>query len=134
MQDNDDRRSQPQAKRSRKINGLVVLMLTVAALVVLTYRPSIERVYCDEAALEQAPDVIMLGTWWCRYCYQARRYLTDNDIDYCEYDIEKSAQGEKLFKDVNGRGIPVLLIGDAVVRGFDEGKLDQLLSTIRQES
>ena len=134
MQDNDDRRSQPQAKRSRKINGLVILMLTVAALVVLTYRPSIEPVYCDEAAREQAPDVIMLGTRWCPYCYQARRYLTDNDIDYCEYDIENSAHGEKLFNDVNGRSIPVLLIGDAVVRGFDEGKLDQLLSTIRQES
>ena len=76
----------------------------------------------------------MLSTRWCAYCYQERRYLTDNNISYCEYDIEGSAKGEKLFNDVNGQVIPVLLIDKYTMSGFDEARLENLLLRIREAS
>ena len=76
----------------------------------------------------------MLGTWWCPSCYQARRYLSENQISYCEYDIERSAEGEKLFNEVNGRVIPVLLVGDYMMSGFDEQRIEQVLARARGES
>ena len=76
----------------------------------------------------------MLGTWWCPYCYEARRYLTSNNISYCEYDIERSAEGEKLFNEVKGQAIPVLLIGKYMINGFDETRLEQMLRETREAS
>lgn len=76
----------------------------------------------------------MLGTWWCPYCYQARRYLTDHNISYCEYDIERSAEGEKLFNDVDAQVIPVLIIDQYMMSGFDETRLENLLNKARGSS
>lgn len=121
-------------KKPRRLSGLIIILLVFVVLVILNYKPSIERIHCNEEILNSQPEVIMLGTWWCRYCYQARRYLTDNNISYCEYDIEQSAEGEKLFNDLNAQAIPVLLIDKYIINGFDEARLEKLLSRVREEA
>ena len=120
--------------RPRRLNGIVILVIIVIGLVIVSYKPSIARIHCNDEILKSKPEVIMLSTGWCPYCYQARRYLTDNNISYCEYDIERSAEGEKLFNDVNGQVIPVLLIDKYTMNGFDETRLENLLHKIREAS
>jgi len=117
----------------RRINGLFILVIIVAALVLINYRPPIAHVYCDENTLTSRPDVIMLGTSWCPYCYEARRYFENNNVDYCEYDVEKSPVGEKLYNDLKGQSIPILLIGPYRISGFDENRFEQLLSRVENE-
>jgi glutaredoxin len=128
---------QPQnttAPKKRRFSGLIILLIVFAALAFINYRPSIDRVHCTDEILSTQPEVIMLGTWWCQYCYQARRYFVDHNINYCEYDIERSAEGEKLYNDIDARGIPVLLVDKYVINGFDEARLEQLLDRVRQSS
>ena len=120
--------------RPRRLSGMVILAFIVVGLIIVNYKPSIARVHCNNEILKSKPEVIMLSTWWCPYCYQARRYLTDNNISYCEYDIERSAEGEKLYNDVNGQVIPVLLIDKYMISGFDEARLENLLRKIREAS
>ena len=76
----------------------------------------------------------MLGTWWCPYCSQARRYLHQNQISYCEYDIEKSAVGKKLYDDANGSAIPLLIIGNYLLQGFDESSIDKALKLLEENN
>ena len=76
----------------------------------------------------------MLGTWWCPYCSQARRYLHQNQISYCEYDIEKSAVGKKLYDDTNGSAIPLLIIGNYLLQGFDESSIDKALKLLEENN
>lgn len=113
---------------------MVIILLIVTGLIILNYKPSIERIHCNEEILKNKPAVIMLGTWWCPYCSQARRYFTDNKISYCEYDIERSSEGEKLFNEVNGQAVPVLLIDKYIINGFDETRLENLLSKLGHQS
>jgi glutaredoxin len=120
--------------RPRRLNGIVILVVIVIGLVIVSYKPSIERIHCNDETLKSKPEIIMLGTMWCPYCYQARRYLTDNNISYCEYDIEHSTRGEKLFNNVNGQVIPVLLIDKYTISGFDEAQLENLLRKVREAS
>ena len=122
------------ASKQRRFSGLIILLVVFTALVFINYRPSIDRVTCTDAILNTEPEVIMLSTWWCPYCYQARRYFTDHNINYCEYDIERSAEGERLYNEINARAIPVLLVGQYIVNGFDEARLEQLLDRVRQKS
>ena len=134
MQEDEQQAENTGRSRPRRISGLAILALVVIVLVIINYRPSIARIHCNDEVLNSKPEVIMLGTLWCPYCYQARRYLTRNNISYCEYDIEQSTEGEKLFNDVNGQVIPVLLIDKYMMSGFDEARLERLLHKAREAS
>lgn len=134
MSDQQSLQQNTNASKQRRFSGLIVLLVVFAALVFIYHRPTIERVPCTDAILSTQPEVIMLGTWWCPYCYQARRYFTDHNINYCEYDIERSAEGEKLYNEINAGVIPVLLVDQYIVNGFDEARLEQLLDRVRQTS
>ena len=131
---NQQQKPSARAPRSRRLNPFLLIAILFVALVIYNHKPAIPHIYCDEDILKAKPEVILLGTWWCPSCYQARRYLSENQVSYCEYDIERSAEGEKLFNDVNGRVIPVLLIGDYMMSGFDEQRIEQILARSRGKS
>ena len=134
MQNSEQQGNNTGKPGPRRLNGIFILVFIVTGLIVLNYNPPIERIHCNDEVLNSKPEVIMLGTAWCTYCYHARRYLTDNNISYCEYDIERSAEGEKLFNDVNGQAIPVLLIGKYSISGFDEAHIEKVLRRTRESS
>jgi glutaredoxin len=64
-------------------------------------------------------EVVLLSTEGCRYCASEKRYLARYDIPYTEYDVADDPRGAELLA-LSGRyTVPVLLIGDEVVSGFD---------------
>lgn len=73
--------------------------------------------------------VILYATSWCSYCEEARVLLEDNEIDYFEYDIEKSQKGNTQHKRLGGNGIPVLLINGEVINGYDPARIVELART-----
>lgn len=73
-------------------------------------------------------EVVMYGASWCGYCAKARRYFADNGIRYTEHDVETSDEGRRGFAELGGGGIPVIVIDGTVLRGYDAGALDALLS------
>jgi len=118
----------------RRINGLVIIALALLFLVVATYRSEVHKIYCDDEILASKPDVVMLGAWWCPYCYKARAYLQDSGISYCEYDMEHSAAGKKLYEETGAMSIPVLMIGKYVLQGFDQSSIDRALELSRERN
>jgi len=70
--------------------------------------------------------VILYATSWCGYCKKTRKLLEDNGVDYFEYDIEKSQEGNKQHKRLGGKGIPVLLINGEVVKGYNPARILEL--------
>jgi glutaredoxin len=63
--------------------------------------------------------VTMYSTSWCGYCRKARQVFTRQNIPFHELDIEKSAKAKKAYDALNGRGVPLILIDDAQMTGFD---------------
>ena len=123
-----------QGKPKKRLNGIVVIILVLIVILITTHQSEIETIHCDENTLASNPKVIMLGTWWCPYCSQARRYFFDNNISYCEYDIEKSAIGKKLYDDANGSAIPVLIIGRYLLQGYDTNSIDKALTLLEDNN
>ena len=70
--------------------------------------------------------VILYATQWCGYCKKARSLLSENNIPYYEYDIEKSLEGKEQHKNLGGKGIPVLLIDGEVIKGYSPSKILKL--------
>ncbi|MCK5001853.1 MAG: hypothetical protein KAS57_02455 [Gammaproteobacteria bacterium] len=125
-----------QTATSRRVNALPVFALILIAIFAINYKPSIEAIYCNTETLSPKPDVIMLSTSWCPFCYEARRYFTNNEISYCEYDIEVDVKGKDMYDHANRYadqtgmplGTPVLFIGDHQLSGFDQNRVEKLLS------
>jgi glutaredoxin len=63
--------------------------------------------------------VILYGTSWCSNCAQTRQFLTANHISYFEYDVDNSSEGQRQFKQLHGAGVPVILISNTIIRGYD---------------
>lgn len=120
-------------KKSPRINGLVFFGILFLIIMAITYRPAIETIACNETTLNPKPDVIMLGAWWCPYCSQARKYLQYNNISYCEYDMERTEEGKRLYEEVNGQAIPILLIGKYQLNGYDEGSIQRALEILHSQ-
>jgi len=63
--------------------------------------------------------VVLYATDWCGYCKLTREFLEENDISYHEYDIEKSSEGHEQYKALGGKGVPVVLINNEVIFGYN---------------
>lgn len=70
--------------------------------------------------------VIMYSTSWCGFCRKARLYMRKHHIPFKEYDVEKSEKGKRDYKKLNGRGVPILLIGDKRMNGFNISQFRRL--------
>jgi len=62
--------------------------------------------------------VTMYSTDWCGVCRRARSYFAANRIAYTDIDVEKSDAGRREFEALGGKGVPLIVAGGKVMRGF----------------
>lgn len=106
----------------------MVILLLLGSLVWFG-RPYWQGKSAEEAqrlALSQ-PEVILYATDWCGYCKAARVFFDANGIRYSERDIEKSSVALAEHAKLGGNGVPLIVVGDDVIKGYNEGTLRQLL-------
>lgn len=86
--------------------------------------PSIER---NESSVEgSGREIVMYSAEWCGYCKKARNYFTANNIRFKEYDVEKSRKGQRDYKTLKAKGVPVILIGNKRLNGFSESSFNSI--------
>lgn len=77
--------------------------------------------------------VTMYTTPSCGYCKLAKAFFQEKGVEYTEKDVAADeAAREEMFSKVTEKGgqpggVPVIFVDDAMVMGFDKGKLSQLL-------
>ncbi|WP_137971166.1 glutaredoxin family protein [Pseudomonas sp. F(2018)] len=79
-----------------------------------------------QEAAANAP-VVLYATAWCGYCAKTRTFLAEQGIPYTEFDIEKSAEGRRAYDALNGQGIPLVTVGDTVIRGYSPEGIEAAL-------
>ena len=73
--------------------------------------------------------VILYTTQHCGYCRKAKQFLNRKNVSYTEYDIETSKKGKLDFKKLNGKGVPVILVGNQRMNGFTEERMASMLKS-----
>ncbi len=115
---------------SHKRGGLLVIVIFVAAIILLSRHEPVNTIDCTPNIVASKPEVIMLGAWWCTYCYQAKKYFQKNNISYCEYDMENTEEGKRLYQDNGSGAVPILLIGEYQLNGFSRQQVDAALALL----
>ena len=71
----------------------------------------------------------MYSTPTCHYCNLAKEFFTENKIQYKVFDVQSDLVKRKEMVEKSGQmGVPVILVDDTLVMGFDEEKLRDLLN------
>ena len=68
----------------------------------------------------------MYSAQWCGVCEQARSYFKKNKIRYKEYDVDKSVEGRTRYRELKGRGVPIIIVGKSLMSGFSPEYFEQL--------
>jgi NADH-dependent peroxiredoxin subunit F len=71
--------------------------------------------------------VTVYSTQFCQYCRMAKAFLDKQKIPYESIDVgEDRAAAEKMIELSGQRGVPVILVDDEVIVGFDSQRLNAL--------
>jgi len=79
--------------------------------------------------------VTIFSTPTCPYCVRAKDYLSQKGIPYVECNVAADRKAaRKMVKRSGQLGVPVIMIGDEVIVGFDPAQLDQVLAVKSREA
>jgi len=74
------------------------------------------------------PTVKVYSTSTCPYCLRAKSYLQQKGIPFENYDVSSDESKLQEMVKVSGQmGVPVIVVDDKVIVGFDRERLEQLL-------
>ena len=73
--------------------------------------------------------VVIYSLPTCPNCKRAKEYLSQKGISYIDYDVAQDKERTQEMMQKSGQlGVPVILVNDDVLIGFNRSKLDKLLS------
>ncbi len=73
-------------------------------------------------------NVVLYGTTSCPYCIQARAFLRERNIPFIDRDVANSSQGRREFAQLGKQAVPVILVGERLLTGFNPAHLESALS------
>ncbi|MDR2336918.1 MAG: glutaredoxin family protein [Candidatus Nomurabacteria bacterium] len=76
--------------------------------------------------------VIVYSTSWCEYCHALMDWLDQIHVAYEEKNAE-TAENQAFLKQKLGDdfdGVPVVLLGDIIINGFDRPKIIKALKKV----
>lgn len=77
----------------------------------------------------------MYTTEVCPWCDIAKKYLDAKNIEYTNYNVEKDPEkAQEMLKISKQSGVPVIIIEENIIIGFDQPKIDKLLAKYKKEN
>lgn len=71
--------------------------------------------------------VVVYSSNTCPYCVTAKEFLTENNIEFEEKNIQEDKDARKELMSMGHMGVPVILIDDEEIVGFDKPKIEEAL-------
>ncbi len=73
--------------------------------------------------------VVIYTETTCPFCLQAKEHLREKGFGYDEKDVQGDPEVREELLDVSGQqGVPVIVVNDEVVVGYNQAMLDTLLT------
>ncbi len=63
----------------------------------------------------------------CPYCVRAKEYLTENNVEFEEKNIQTDGEARQELMQMGHMGVPVILVDGEEIVGFDKPKIDEAL-------
>lgn len=68
--------------------------------------------------------VTIYSTPTCHFCEMAKEFFAEKGVEYANYDVSTdAAKREEMIQLTGQLGVPVIIIGDEMMVGFDRAKI-----------
>lgn len=75
-----------------------------------------------------AKNVKVYSTPTCPWCIRVKQFLGDNNIVFENYDVSADrAKADEMVEKSGQMGVPVVMIDDEVIVGFDKDRIKRAL-------
>lgn len=72
--------------------------------------------------------VTVYTTPTCGWCHRVKAYLTEKGVSFEEKDVSRDREAAmEMIQKTNQMGVPVLVIGGAMIVGFDKERINYFL-------
>ena len=72
--------------------------------------------------------VTIYSTPTCHFCQMTKEFLGEKGIAYTDYNVASDLEKRQEMIQKSGQmGVPVIVIGDELIVGFDKEKLESVL-------
>lgn len=79
--------------------------------------------------MSSQPKVIIFSTPTCSFCNAAKRYFREKNIRFTDVDVSRDeAAARDMMRRTGQTGVPVILINNRPIIGFDKPKINQILN------
>ena len=69
---------------------------------------------------------------WCGPCQKVKKYLASKGLAYEEVTVADAQEDRAIVLEVSGqRSVPVTVIGEQVILGFDKQQIDEALKNTK---
>lgn len=73
--------------------------------------------------------VVIYTTPACPYCHRTKEYLSRKGVSYIEYNVAQDRdKAREMIQKAGQMRVPVITVDDEVIVGFNQSRLDSLLS------
>jgi glutaredoxin-like YruB-family protein len=73
--------------------------------------------------------VEIYSTPTCHFCHMAKDWFTANNVSFVDHDVAADMERRKEVVEMTGQmGVPVIKIGNDIIIGFNQPKLEELLN------
>ncbi len=79
--------------------------------------------------MKTAQKVTIYSTPTCVFCGAAKAFFNEHGVKYTEHNVASDLEKRKEMVDKSGQmGVPVITVGDEVIVGYDESRLEELFA------
>lgn len=79
--------------------------------------------------IKRQPTVIVFSTPTCSWCRAVKQHLKQHNIRFKDVDISRDERAARdMVRRTGQQGVPVTLIDNRPIVGFDKAKIDRLLN------
>lgn len=72
--------------------------------------------------------VEIYSTPTCHFCHMAKDFFAANNVPFTDYNVATDiAKRQEMMQKSGQMGVPVIVIGDDLVVGFDQQRISNLL-------
>ncbi len=72
--------------------------------------------------------ITIYSTPTCHFCHMAKDFFTEKGIEFEDFNVSENLDKRKEMVDKSGQmGVPVILIDDNLIVGFNKTKIIELL-------
>jgi glutaredoxin 3 len=82
--------------------------------------------FTDLGISESVP-ILVYSASWCNACNELKDYLSHNNIQYNNIDIDEDKSAMTRLGKWGLTGIPIIIIKDNLIQGFNQNLLDKYL-------